>query len=72
MKMFEMLDKLHDKNKEDNFYIPCNIPKIQTEEKYTDVKEYKRNYYLHNVEIYRQRNKAYRERKKEEKSNIKI
>jgi hypothetical protein len=35
-------------------------------EKYTDVKQYKRDYYLHNLEIYKERNRLYRQRKKEE------
>jgi len=65
MKMFEMLDKMYNDNKKlDN--IPVERPK-KCEEKYTDVKEYKRQYYLINIETYRERNKQYRERKKAEK-----
>jgi hypothetical protein len=64
MKMFEMLDKLHEKNKVEE--PPVNIPKI-CNEKYTDVKEYKRQYYLKNLFIYRERNRLYRDQKKAEK-----
>jgi hypothetical protein len=71
MKMFEMLDQLHKKHPvENNFYIPANIPK-PVEQKYTDVKEYKRQYYLINIEIYRARNKAYRQRMKDLKKGLK-
>lgn len=60
-----MLDKMYNDNKKlDN--IPVERPK-KCEEKYTDVKEYKRQYYLINIETYRERNKQYRERKKAEK-----
>jgi hypothetical protein len=65
MKMFEMLDKLYKDNLKDEI-TPVNIPKICSE-KYTDIKEYKRQYYLHNFEIYKERNRLYRQRKKEEK-----
>jgi SepF-like predicted cell division protein (DUF552 family) len=61
MKMFEMLDKLHEKNKMEE--PPVNIPKTAIE-KYTDVKEYKRQYYLRNYLIYKERNRLYRESKK--------
>jgi hypothetical protein len=64
MKMFEMLDKLYEKNKIEES--PVNIPK-KCEEKYTDVKEYKRQYYLKNYLIYKERNRLYREFKKLEK-----
>ena len=63
--MFEMLDKLYKDNLKDEI-TPVNIPKICSE-KYTDIKEYKRQYYLHNFEIYKERNRLYRQRKKEEK-----
>jgi len=61
MKMFEMLDKLYEKNKIEE--PPVNIPKI-CNEKYTDIKEYKRQYYLRNLLIYKERNRLYRESKK--------
>ena len=65
--MFEMLDKLYKDNKVEE--PPINIPK-KCEEKYTDMKEYKRQYYLRNYLIYKERNKLYREQKKaERKSN---
>ena len=62
--MFEMLDKLYEKNKVEE--PPVNIPKVAVE-KYTDVKEYKRQYYLRNYLIYKERNRLYRESKKEER-----
>jgi hypothetical protein len=70
MKMFERLDALHKESKNNDIITPVNIPKV-CEEKYTDVKEYKRNYYLQNLQIYKERNKAYREKKKEEKKKLK-
>jgi len=60
--MFEMLDKLYKDNKVEE--PPVNIPKI-CNEKYTDVKEYKRQYYLKNYLIYKERNRLYRENQKE-------
>ena len=65
--MFEMLDKLYNKN-EVNIITPINIPK-KCNDKYTDTKEYKRQYYLYNYETYKKRNKEYRERKKEGPKN---
>jgi hypothetical protein len=71
MKMFEMLDQLHKNNPiSENFYVPVNIPK-SVEQKYTEIKEYKRQYYLINIEIYRERNKAYRQRMKDLKKGLK-
>lgn len=60
-----MLDKMYNDNKKLDV-IPVEKAK-KCEEKYTDVKEYKRQYYLINIETYRERNKQYRERKKAEK-----
>lgn len=62
--MFEMLDKLYENNKFE--IIPVNIPKTSVE-KYTDIKEYKRLYYLRNYLIYKERNRLYREQKKAER-----
>ena len=62
--MFEMLDKLYENNKFE--IVPVNIPKTAIE-KYTDVKEYKRQYYLRNYLIYKERNRLYREQKKAER-----
>jgi hypothetical protein len=70
MKMFERLDALYRESKNNDIITPINIPKV-CEEKYTDIKEYKRNYYLQNLQIYKERNKAYREKKKEEKKKLK-
>lgn len=62
--MFEMLDKMYKETKIEE--PPVNIPKI-CNEKYTDIKEYKRQYYLKNLFIYKERNRLYREQKKAEK-----
>lgn len=67
--MFEMLDALHNKNKIDEVIIPVEEPKNAID-KTTEIKCYKRNYYLHNLQIYKERNKAYREKKKEEKKKL--
>jgi len=58
--MFKTLDAMYKKSLSEEI-TPCNIPKICVE-KYTDVKEYKRQYYLKNIETYRQRNEKYRQR----------
>ncbi len=62
--MFEMLDKLYKDSKIEE--PPVNKPKIAVE-KYTDIKEYKRQYYLRNYLIYKERNRLYRENQKAEK-----
>jgi hypothetical protein len=62
MKMFEMLDKLYKDNKVEE--PPVNVPKV-CNEKYTDMKEYKRQYYLRNYLLYKERNRLYRENQKE-------
>jgi hypothetical protein len=67
MKLFEFLsnlDKLYSDNKVEE--PPVNIPKV-CNEKYTDIKEYKRQYYLKNYLIYKERNRLYREAKKAER-----
>ena len=58
-----MLDKMYNDNKKLDV-IPVETAK-NCVEKYTDVKEYKRQYYLKNIEIYRERNKQYRLRNKD-------
>jgi len=65
MGFFETLDKFHNKYKTD-FFIPVEKPKI-CKEKTSDIKEYKRQYYLININTYTKRNKEYRQRKKLEK-----
>ena len=60
--MFEMLDKLYKDNKVEE--PPVNVPKV-CNEKYTDMKEYKRQYYLRNYLLYKERNRLYRENQKE-------
>lgn len=78
MNLFSMLDKLHEtyKNNDEIMTYNRNTKKyvfsksIKTENKCADIKEYKHQYYLDNIELYRQRNTAYRQRKKEEKKNI--
>ena len=64
--MFEMLDKLNKDHPIDDvkFYVPANLPK-SVGHKYTDFKEYQRQYYLINIERYKQHNTAYRQRMKE-------
>ena len=56
-----MLDKLYKDNKIEE--PPVNIPKV-CNEKYTDMKEYKRQYYLRNYLVYKERNRLYRENQK--------
>jgi hypothetical protein len=63
--MFEMLDKMYKDNKE-VYNIPVEEPKI-CKEKYTEIKDYKRQYYLKNFELYQERNKNYRLMKKKHK-----
>jgi hypothetical protein len=65
MKLFDFLENLH-KQSEKNIIVPVEEPKIE-KKKTTDMKEYKRSYYLQNITVYRERNKQYRERKKKEK-----
>lgn len=62
--MFEMLDKMYKDSKIED--PPVNRPKVAVE-KYTDIKEYKRQYYLRNYLIYKERNRLYRESKKAER-----
>lgn len=59
MKMFQMLDELHKKHKVENIIIPVEEPKNAID-KTNDIKIYKRNYYLQNIETYRKRNEQYR------------
>ena len=68
--MFLALDALHEKYKKEEVIIPVEEPKNAVD-KTTEIKCYKRNYYLHNLQIYKERNKAYREKKKEEKKKLK-
>jgi len=63
--MFQALDALYKKHKED-YHIPVEEPKV-CKEKYTEVKEYKRQYYIKNFELYQERNKNYRLMKKKQK-----
>lgn len=78
MNLFSMLDKLHEtyKNNDEIMTYNRNTKKyvfsksIKTENKCENIQAYKHQYYLDNIELYRQRNTAYRQRKKEEKKNI--
>lgn len=72
--MFDNLTKINDKYKTDE--IEIDIKKEKKKRNYTNIdseniKQYKREYYLRNIETYRQRNKInnkkYRDRKKAEK-----
>ena len=65
--MFKTLDAMYRKSLSEEV-TPCNIPKTCIE-KYTDIKEYKRQYYLKNIAIYKERNTNYRKQKKLEKLN---
>ena len=65
--MFKTLDEMYRKSLLEE-KPPCNIPKTCIE-KYTDIKEYKRQYYLKNIAIYKERNANYRKQKKLEKLN---
>lgn len=70
MKFFEFFDRLDKITAEEREkIIPANIPRIEKINKIDDIKQYKRNYYIANIEIYRERNKEYRHRKKLEKKN---
>ena len=62
--MFEMLDKMYKDSKIED--PPVNRPKV-CRDKCSDIKEYKRQYYLRNLLIYRERNRLYREQKKAER-----
>lgn len=62
--MFEMLDKMYKDSKIED--APVNRPKV-CRDKCSDIKEYKRQYYLKNLLIYRERNRLYRESKKAER-----
>ena len=66
---FDQLDKITIDERKNNF-IPVNRPFIEKINKVDDIKQYKRNYYLNNIEIYRERNRQYRESKKLEKKNV--
>jgi hypothetical protein len=69
MKLFDFLENLNEKSEKIKF-VPVEQPK-KVIPKVIDVKEYKRRYYLQNLEVYRERNKNYRIKQKEIK-NINI
>jgi hypothetical protein len=71
MKFFDFFDKLDKMTKEEREkQAPVEKPKV-CGDKITDIKEYKRMYYLCNIEIYRERNRNYRLNKKNNiKNNI--
>ena len=69
MKLFDFLQDLHLKSEKIKI-VPVEKPK-EVIGKTTDIKEYKRQYYLQNLETYRQRNKEYRKRQKELKEQNK-
>jgi hypothetical protein len=62
MKFFDFFDKLNNDFPSD-YKVPVEKPKV-ADHKTTDMKEYKRMWYLANIDIVRQRNKEYRERMK--------
>ena len=69
MKFFEFIDRLDKITAEERnkIIIPANVPRIEKINKIEDIKQYKRNYYIANIEIYRERNREYRQRKNAEK-----
>ena len=71
MKFFEFFDRLDKITVEERNKIitPANKPFVEKINKIDDIKQYKRNYYIANIEIYRERNREYRQRKKLEKKN---
>lgn len=72
MKFFDFFDKL-DKvtiSERINNKVPINKPKEEKNYKIDDMKEYKRMYYLWNIEKYRKHNTEYRKRQKELKNII--
>jgi len=69
--MFKRLDQLHEKYKKDD-ESPTYIKEIKKEKKkIEDIKQYKKEYYIKNYEVYKERNRVYREKAKKEKDNIK-
>jgi hypothetical protein len=69
MKLFDFLENLH-RESEKIKIVPVEQPK-KVIPKIIDIKEYKRQYYLQNLEVYRERNKNYRIKQKKLK-NINI
>lgn len=69
MRFFEFFDKLDKITINERNIKPIIEKPRNCEEKYTDVKEYKRQYYLKNIEIYRERNRNYRLNKKNNINN---
>jgi hypothetical protein len=62
--MFEMLDSLYKKSVVEDI-TPVNIPQ-KKEGKTNDIKIYKRQYYLQNIQTYKERNRRYRMKKYKE------
>jgi hypothetical protein len=82
--LFGKLDNLHNEHKTNDIVVynrttkrynivRSDIPVERAKscvEKYDTIQDYKRAYYLKNIETYRLRNEEYRKRKKAEKKNI--
>ena len=67
MKLFEALDALNEKYY-DTKYNEIPVEKIKpVRDKIKDMKEYKKNYYKDNIDIYKERNAEYRKKLKENK-----
>lgn len=64
MKMFEALDAMYKKSVVEDI-TPVNIPQ-KKEGKINDMKIYKRQYYLQNIQTYKERNQRYRQKKYKE------
>ena len=71
MKLFDFLEMLHFQSIKEKPILsdhPNYIEAVKKcREKTSDIKQYKRDYYIRNIEIYTERNRLYRERKREEK-----
>ena len=70
--MFKKLDQLHEKYKQDE-ESPTYLKEIKKEKKkIEDIKQYKKEYYVKNYEVYKERNRNYREKVKQEKEEKKL
>ena len=69
MLLFDALEAINQRYNHLN--VPQNIPieaPVNREGQINDIKNYKRQYYLKNLNTYKERNRLYRERMKEEKT----
>jgi hypothetical protein len=66
MKLFDALEAINQRYQNLQARPIIEVP-INREGQIDDIKNYKRQYYLKNLNIYKERNKKYREKMKEEK-----